>query len=225
MTDDELVQQFKRQHLEIYKKAVQEIIKNNTDSLIEEDIFSLIKIPPLDSMDLIKSKLLSLAKKENLVLNTMKLNQLINNFRNNLKDDLESLKEIRSKKLMQKVDEFEPKRETEIITITSKELLEVNKNLKNKIKNQTKNTINKFESNLNLIYQETASEENKMKINIQFIKFMKGTYQKQLLESITMKILIKDRTLISGVIEQGERYLFTKTNSHIFDDEKKGIKK
>ena len=225
MTDDELVQQFKRQHLEIYKKAVQEIIKNNTDSLIEEDIFSLIKIPPLDSMDLIKSKLLSLAKKENLVLNTMKLNQLINNFRNNLKDDLESLKEIRSKKLMQKVDEFEPKRETEIITITSKELLEVNKNLKNKIKNQTKNTINKFESNLNLIYQETASEENKMNINIQFIKFMKGTYQKQLLESITMKILIKDRTLISGVIEQGERYLFTKTNSHIFDDEKKGIKK
>ena len=32
-----------------------------------------------------------------------------------------------------------------------------------------------------------------------------------------MKILVKDTTLINGVKEQGERYIFTKTNSRIKD--------
>ena len=68
MTDEEMIEEFKNKHLESYKKAVQEIVKNNTKSLIEEDIFSLIKKPPLDSMDVIKVKLLSLAKSKHLIL-------------------------------------------------------------------------------------------------------------------------------------------------------------
>ena len=48
---------------------------------------------------------------------------------------------------------------------------------------------------------------------------MKSTYQKQLNENISIKILVKDRTLMSGIMEQGERYLFTKSNSHLFDED------
>ena len=50
---------------------------------------------------------------------------------------------------------------------------------------------------------------------------MKSTYQKQLNESIAIKTMVKDRTLLSGILEQGERYLFTKSNSHLFDEEMK----
>ena len=51
---------------------------------------------------------------------------------------------------------------------------------------------------------------------------MNSTYQKQLIETMTVKIIVKDRTLINGVVEQGERYLFTKSNSHIFDTKRLG---
>ena len=88
MTDSEMLEEFKRQHLQTYKKAVEEIIKNNTKALIDEDICSLIKQPPLDSMDVVKNKLISLAKKEKLILNTEKLNSLVKKFRNDLKGDL-----------------------------------------------------------------------------------------------------------------------------------------
>ena len=46
---------------------------------------------------------------------------------------------------------------------------------------------------------------------------MNSNYLKQLNDNISIKILVKDQTLMSGVLEQGERYLFTKANSHIFD--------
>ena len=58
-------EKIKLQHIESYKKAIIETIKNNTNSLIDDDIMSLIKKPPLDSMDQIKSKFLDLAKKNN----------------------------------------------------------------------------------------------------------------------------------------------------------------
>ena len=37
-----------QQHVENYKKAVLEIVNNNTNSLIDNDIIFLIKKPPLD---------------------------------------------------------------------------------------------------------------------------------------------------------------------------------
>ena len=72
MTDT--LENFKKQHLSNYKNAVIDLVKNNTDALIDNDIISLIKSPPLDSMDVIKSKLLSLAKKEKVILDSSKMN-------------------------------------------------------------------------------------------------------------------------------------------------------
>ena len=45
------VEELERQHLETYKFAVLELISNNTKILLTEDITSLLKQPPLDSMD------------------------------------------------------------------------------------------------------------------------------------------------------------------------------
>ena len=115
MTDTEILEEFKQQHLKTYKKAVEEIIKNNTKGLVEEDIFSLVKKPPLDSMDSIKSKLLSLAKSAKIILDAEALNILVEDFRTSLKDRVIGLKDIREKLLIKKIQEFEPERETEII--------------------------------------------------------------------------------------------------------------
>ena len=46
-----------------------------------EDINALIKKPPLDSMDLIKSKFLDLAKRNKIILNTEELSKLLDNYR------------------------------------------------------------------------------------------------------------------------------------------------
>ncbi len=221
MTDSEMLEEFKRQHLQTYKKAVEEIIKNNTKALIDEDICSLIKQPPLDSMDAVKNKLISLAKKEKLILNTEKLNSLVKKFRNDLKDDLNHLKEVRQSRLIDKVQSFEPERETEIITIQNKDLTPINRELKKQFKGMLKENISsRLEPDVETIYSESADEAAKQKVTTGFLKYMSGPYQKQLLSEIEMKTMIKDRTLISMVNEHGERYLFTKTNSHIFDSEK-----
>ena len=58
------LEEFKKQHFDNYKQAILEIIRNNTDVLVNEDIMSLLRKPPLDSMDSIKSKYLDLAKKK-----------------------------------------------------------------------------------------------------------------------------------------------------------------
>lgn len=216
------MEQIKKQHLNTYKNATKEIVINNTKALVENDIISLIKKPPLDSMDIIKTKLISLAKKENIILSTEKLDTLIKNYRDFLEDKLLSLRKIREDYLIRKIDEFVPERETEIIKIQKKELDSINKTLKQDLKkildlSQTEILFN----NLDTIYEDGIDEEIKSRINKAFTKFMKSTYQKQLNEGIAIKTMVKDRTLLSGILEQGERYLFTKSNSHLFDEEMK----
>ncbi len=216
------MEQIKKQHLNTYKNATKEIVINNTKALVENDIISLIKKPPLDSMDIIKTKLISLAKKEKIILSTEKLDILIKNYRDFLEDKLLSLRKIREDYLIKKIDEFVPERETEIIKIQKKELDSINKTLKQDLKkildlSQTEILFN----NLDTIYEDGIDEEIKSRINKAFTKFMKSTYQKQLNESIAIKTMVKDRTLLSGILEQGERYLFTKSNSHLFDEEMK----
>lgn len=216
------MEQITKQHLNTYKNATKEIVINNTKALVENDIISLIKKPPLDSMDIIKTKLISLAKKEKIILSTEKLDTLIKNYRDFLEDKLLSLRKIREDYLIKKIDEFVPERETEIIKIQKKELDSINKTLKQDLKkildlSQTEILFN----NLDTIYEDGIDEEIKSRINKAFTKFMKSTYQKQLNESIAIKTMVKDRTLLSGILEQGERYLFTKSNSHLFDEEMK----
>lgn len=212
------IEKFKKQHLNTYKNATKEIIKNNTISLVEGDIISLVKKPPLDSMDLIKTKLLSLAKKEKIVLDTKELENIISNYRNTLSKKIINLVDIRNNPLLNKIDSFEPSRETEIIKITKKELENINKNMKKEIKKIVKDSYEDILfKNLDKLYVGDEKSDIYENINKNFKKYMNSNYLKQLNDNISIKILVKDQTLMSGVLEQGERYLFTKANSHIFD--------
>ncbi len=221
--DDEILEQFVKSHEENYKNAVIEIIKNNTNSLVDEDIASLIKTPPLVSMDIIKQKLLSFAKKEKIVLNDENLNTLLSQYRDDLLKRIVNLKEIRNKPLIDRIVDFTPERETETIEVDTTSLNSVNKKMKQQLKKDILNCNDMILSkSINSIYKDNEDALTKDKISENFLKFMNSTYQKQLIETMTVKIMVKDRTLINGVIEQGERYLFTKSNSHIFDNKRLG---
>ena len=50
------------------------------------------------------------------------------------------------------------------------------------------------------------------------IKYIKNNYNKQIIESINMKIMVKDNILLNSIKEHSERYLFTINNSRLLND-------
>ena len=218
VNDSEMLEQFVKNHEENYKNAVIEIIKNNTKTLVDEDIASLIKEPPLASMDGIKQKLLSLAKKEKIILDDSNLKKLLSKYRLELFKRVDDLKELRNKPLIDKIVEFSPKRETEVIEISSNDLESVDKKMKQRVKKGITECIDSvLLEDIETIYKDNEDVEKKQKISGSFLKFMKTSYQKQLVESMAIKVMVKNRTLINDVSEQGEGYLFIKSKSHIFN--------
>ena len=170
-------------------------------------------------MDAIKQKLLSLAKKENLVLNDEKLKKLLSNYRMVLLEKIAELKDVRNKPLIDRIVEFIPERETETIDLEVEDLKVIDKKIKSRVKKSILECNDDIlVEGLDTIYKDSEDREKTEKISELFLKYMKTTYQKQLLDSIDIKQMVKDRTLINGINEQKERYLFTKTNSHIFKE-------
>lgn len=225
VNDIEQIENFEKQHLKNYQNALIEIVNNNTKSLVDEDILSLVKEPPLDSMDTIKLKLIELAKKKNIVLELTQTNELISHFRQELLKSFLDIKKIRSEILIKKVIEFIPNRESEILEFTNYDLEIINKKIKSETNKILKNHIkNNLLEKMILIYQNDTDDQVKNSIKKDFSKYMNTTYQKKVKQNIEIKILVKDRTLVNGTAEQGERYLFTKSNSHIFDNEKVNTK-
>lgn len=211
------LEEFKKQHLENYKQAIMEIIRNNTDVLVNEDIMSLLRKPPLDSMDSIKSKYLDLAKKNKIVLDTVKLDELLEGYRKDVSRCCEKVKEIRVSTLEDIVRSVEFTKDTDIIKFNKKDFTEINKKVKKAMKEQLQDSIeNKIIMNVDSVFSGEIADSVKKKISDEVIKFTKGAYQRQLLENVDFKMLVKDTTLINGVKEQGERHLFTLNNSRIF---------
>ena len=100
------IEELKEQHINNYKKAIMENIKNNTKALVNDDIKSLIAKPPLDSMDSIKNKFLDLAKKNKIVLNTEELSKMLESYRNKLSKVLSDIEKDRIKVLSNKLDKY-----------------------------------------------------------------------------------------------------------------------
>ena len=73
-------------------------------------------------------------------------------------------------------------------------------------------------SKIKSIFNSVDDELLLKKISDDISKVVNGSYQRQLLESVDIKILVKDTTLINGVKEQSERYLFTLENSRLYDE-------
>ncbi len=207
-----------KQHEENYRKAVIENIKNNTDVLVDQDIVSLLKKPPLDSMDLIRTKFLDLAKKNKIVLNTEELSLLLDNYRKYLLDCCSDIKNIRILELSSKIEK-EKITDKDIIKINKTDFNNINKKIKSLLKKKLLDGYNNcILKDVDSIFMESVDDSLKTKIIDDITKYIKGSYQRQLLENCDIKIMVKDTTLINGTKEQGERYLFTLNNSRLLKD-------
>ncbi|MBE6157717.1 MAG: hypothetical protein E7160_02870 [Firmicutes bacterium] len=215
------IKDFQIQHQNNYKNAIREILKNNSKILVEEDIMSLINKPPLDSMDIIKCKFLDLAKKQKVVLDTKKLDKLIDNYRKDIKKDILIIKDERIKLFDKIIESFNPVKDNDVIKFNKKDFNDFNKKVKKELKDKIILKINNnIVNNVNTVFTKDTDDKKQEKISSDIIKFLTKTYVKQLLESVDFKVLVKDTTLINGVKEQGERYIFTKMNSYLLNEDK-----
>ena len=97
----------------------------------------------------------------------------------------------------------------------------MNRKLKKDMKMKVKEVIDKnIVNNVNQLFTKDLDEKTITTVSTEMIKFVQNTYIKQLLEGIDFKIIVKDTTLMNGVREQGERYLFTKMNSYLLKEDK-----
>ncbi|MBQ8132037.1 MAG: hypothetical protein IJ193_06070 [Bacilli bacterium] len=215
---EDTLEKFKLQHFKTYKNAIIDSIKNNTNVLTDEDITSLLKKPPLDSMDVIKSRFLTLAKKNKIVLDTESLGSMLDEYRDQLLKCVKKIKKVRTDDLTSKINTYSDDDSDVVIKLLKKDFTAVNKKIKTIVKEQYSTATKKLEKQLDRVFQEDVTDEVKSKIITDVTKFINGTYERQLLENIDIKILIKDTTLINLVKEQTERYLFTLNNSRLFKD-------
>lgn len=212
------LKQLKRQHIDNYKNAIIDIITNNTNVLVDEDIMSLLRKPPLDSMDLIKSKFLDLAKKNSTILNTEELSNLLDNYRDKLMKEMASIKAIRIKELTKSIDSIKYE-DNEVFKLNKKDFVKVDKDIKKILKDQLNDSFDKYIlKNIDKVFSNDIDSTVKSNIVSNMTKYVNGTYQRQLLENFDIKVLVKDTTLINNIKEHNERYLFTINNSRIFND-------
>ena len=100
-----------------------------------------------------------------------------------------------------------------VLNINDKKTL-LDKNLKKEIKTKIEDEMQKLIISIPSFYQTNEIDD---KLEKSLIKYFKVTYPKLLMEIIDMKLIVKNTTLINGVNEQTEHYIFTKENSHLFD--------
>ena len=211
------VEELQKQHYDNYVEVVKETIKANTLSLLENDINPLFKKPPLDSMDQIKTKFLLAAKKEKIVLETEKLNKLLDEYRKNIETKLKKIVDVRDKEIISSFDKLV--KEEKIIKVTKTQMNNTSKKIKKIIKEDLDSCVNKYIVNeIDKVFSKEEKNSDKAINDIKKFLDSKGIYQKQILESIDFKLLVKDTILINGVKEQTDRYNFTLNNSRIFND-------
>ena len=210
------VKELQREHFNSYKEAILQSIDNNTNALVE-DITSIIKKPPLDSMDVLQTKFLNIAKKNNEILDIEQLNMILNDYRMNIISCSDEIKFTRIKDLSKKVDSVKFSKD-EVITFYKKDFIDLNKKLKKILKEELEDSIDKIIlKNINKIFK-SDNQEFREELTTNISKYLKTSYNKQVLDSFDIKVLVKDTTLINVVKEQTDRYLFTLNNSRLFND-------
>lgn len=211
MNDNE-VEVIKKQHFDSYKNSILCNLENNSSSLFNEDIYSLIKKPPLDSMDTIKNKFLEISKKNKLVLDNDKLNKVLEVYRNNIIENLSVLSNKRINYFSNKIDKFERKDDSTIIKILKKDFIDFDKIINKELKSIINENINYIKSNLENIFGDNYNNKIENMIN----KYLKKDYFNSLFENIDIKIMVKDATLLNIINEETDRYKFTLENSRLF---------
>ncbi len=205
-------------HIGSYKNTILEMINNNTNSLVDDDIMSLVRKPPLDSMDVIQNKFLSMAKKNKVIINNDELIKMVDNYRSQVIKIGEKIKNIRIKGLTKKIESIKIK-DNEIIKINKKDFTSINKEIKKLIKEKVSDALEKeIISKMELLFSKDIDVIAKDKIIKEMSKYLKKNYLSQLLESLDIKILVKDTTLINNSKEQAERYIYSLNNSRLLNE-------
>ena len=219
--NEDSIEKFREKHFENYKNAVMETLKNNTKVLFDDDIYSLLQRPPLDSMDVIKCKFLDLANRHKVIINADSLDKILDGYRKNVISFLPSWKKIRIDELSKIIINFVQKKETDVIKFNKKDFVPLNRVLKKQMKQNITNAVNKkIVKHVNQLFTDDVDEKLKDVMSNEMNKFVQTNYIKQLLESIDFKVIVKDTTLINGVREQGERFVFTRMNSYLLNEDK-----
>ena len=194
-----------KQHKQILMTAGLELATNNTNSLIEDDIINGVIEVPLEAMDTVKQRVLNIAKHNNLILNSDKFNEVLISYKEEIKKKLRNIFKKRIKLI-----EDNP---MDLVKNLKKELVKFNKEAKKEEKQILTSLVKeKIISNLDLIVKDDNTTFKK-----DATKFLQTTYVKQILETVDMKILVKDTILLNSLKEQIERFVFTMENSHLFD--------
>ena len=209
MTEQDLL----NEHKKIFISASSELVNNNTNSLIEDDIITGIIDPPLETMDIIKSRFLSVAKANNLILKTDALNQLLTNYKNKLKEEFKKIGDKRKKFISKHIEKIGDDKSLNLVKELKKELVKFDKEIKKESKELVLDLINKeLVSNIDNINSAIEPKNKK-----EMIRFLQVTYVKQFLELLEMKLIVKDTILLNSLKEYLDRFIFTTENSHLFD--------
>ncbi len=209
MTEQDMLNEHKR----IFISASGELVNNNTNSLIEDDVITGIIDPPLEAMDIIKSRFLSVAKANNLILKTDVLNQLLSNYKDKLKEKFIKIGDKRKKFVSKHIEKIEDDKSLNLVKELKKELVKFDKEIKKESKELVLDLINKeLVSKIDNINSEIEPKYKK-----EMIRFLQVTYVKQFLELLEMKLIVKDTFLLNSLKEYLDRFIFTTENSHLFD--------
>ena len=202
-----------KQHKEILMTAGVELATNNTNSLIEDDIINGVIEVPLEAMDTLKQRVLNIAKYNNLILNSDKFSEVLTNYKNDLKKELRNIFKRRIDIIKENYSKMDDDKPLELVKNLKKDLVKFSKDAKKEEKQVLTVLVKEnLVSNLDLIVKDSNSTFKK-----DATKFLQTIYVKQILETIDMKILVKDTILLNSLKEQIERFVFTKENSHLFD--------
>lgn len=202
-----------KQHKQILMTAGLELATNNTNSLIEDDIINGVIEVPLEAMDTVKQRVLNIAKHNNLILNSDKFNEVLISYKEELKKEFRNIFKKRIKLIEDNYSKFDDDKPMDLVKNLKKELVKFNKEAKKEEKQILTSLVKeKIISNLDLIVKDDNTTFKK-----DATKFLQTTYVKQILETVDMKILVKDTILLNSLKEQIERFVFTMENSHLFD--------
>lgn len=210
MKQEELLEQ----HLSIYLNSIEELIKNNSYSLVEDDLLPLFKKPPLETMDNIKQKMLSLGKHYHVIINTEQLDKSLEIYRNSMQKKIRSLKKYREDYLIKDIRQKAKDTKDGTFKILKKDLASLDRNLKKEIKVEIESDMQKLIDNIPNFFQTNEIAD---KLQKDATKYFKTTYPRNLMETVDMKVIVKNTILINGVNEQTEHFIFAKQNSHFFD--------
>lgn len=174
---EETVEEFRKKHFENYKNAVMETLKNNTTVLFEDDIYSLLKKPPLDSMDLIKCKFLDLAKRHKIIIRSDVLDEILEEYRVNIISFLPSWKKIRIDELSKIISSFTPKKESDVIKFNKKDFTPLNRKLKKEMKEDLTSVIDKkIVKFVNQLFTSDVDEKIKDDMSSEMIKYVQSSF-------------------------------------------------